>query len=154
MMISLNILCREGDMVPGKFRITNQRQVILEELQSVKTHPTADELYALVRQRMPRISLATVYRNLEWMAANGLVQKIEVGGRQKRYDGTTAEHAHIRCIACGRVADVALSRHHHEAADYCIVDACGYKVLGCQLEFRGLCPACQEHTPARQAAAS
>jgi len=142
-------MCKGSSMLPEKFRNTHQRQVILEELQSVKTHPTADELYAMVRQRMPRISLATVYRNLEWMAAEGIVQKIEVGGRQKRYDGTTAEHAHIRCVVCGRVADVAL--HQQKSADHRIEDACGYKVFGCRLEFRGLCPACQEQADCRQA---
>lgn len=137
-------------MMPEKLRITHQRQVILEELRSVKTHPTADELYAMVRQRMPRISLATVYRNLEWLAAQGIVQKIEVGGRQKRFDGTTAEHAHIRCVSCGKVDDVAL--HHRKSPGHRIEDACGYQVLGYRLEFMGLCPACQENKPSRQAA--
>ncbi len=54
-----------------KFRITHQREIILDELRSVKTHPTADELFEQVRSRLPRVSLATVYRNLEWLCQQG-----------------------------------------------------------------------------------
>ena len=128
-------------MKPGKPRITNQREVILEELRSVKTHPTADELYDMVRQKLPRISLGTVYRNLEWLTNQGVVQKIEVGGRQKRFDGNPEEHYHIRCIGCGKVDDVELSQL--ENLDSSIGAPNGYKVLGHHLEFIGLCPACR-----------
>jgi hypothetical protein len=51
-----------------KLRITKQRQLILEELKKVVTHPTADEIYRMVRERMPRVSLGTVYRNLETLS--------------------------------------------------------------------------------------
>lgn len=70
-------------------RLTTQRQIILEELAKVKTHPTASELYDMVRKRLPRIGLGTVYRNLELMADSGMILKIEVGGTQKRFDATT-----------------------------------------------------------------
>ena len=56
-------------------RMTRQRKVILEELCKVDTHPSADEVYALVRKRLPRISLGTVYRNLEILAESGDIQK-------------------------------------------------------------------------------
>ena len=58
---------RGMDMSQPQTRMTRQRMVILEELRKVKTHPTADELYAMVRTRMPRISLGTVYRNLDFL---------------------------------------------------------------------------------------
>ena len=82
-------------------RLTTQRQIILEELAKVKTHPTASELYDMVRKRLSRIGLGTVYRNLELMADSGMILKIEVGGTQKRFDATTDDHYHIRCSACG-----------------------------------------------------
>ncbi|NNK14655.1 MAG: transcriptional repressor, partial [Desulfofustis sp.] len=82
-------------------RLTPQRQVILEELAKVKTHPTANEVYDMVRKRLPRIGLGTVYRNLELMADNGMILKLEVGGSQKRFDATTDLHYHIRCTGCG-----------------------------------------------------
>ena len=81
-------------------RLTTQRQIILEELSKVTTHPTASELYDMVRKRLPRIGLGTVYRNLELMAESGMILKIEVGGTQKRFDATTDEHYHIRCSRC------------------------------------------------------
>ena len=63
-----------------QLRMTQQRQVILEELRLCRSHPTADELYSRVRRRLPRISLGTVYRNLETLAERGLIRKMEVGG--------------------------------------------------------------------------
>ncbi|MGE5577510.1 MAG: Fur family transcriptional regulator, partial [Syntrophothermus sp.] len=53
--------------------MTRQRQIILEELKNVTTHPTADEVYEMVRRRLPRISLGTVYRNLELLAEEGII---------------------------------------------------------------------------------
>lgn len=86
-----------------QMRLTTQRQIILEELEKVTSHPTANEVYDMVRKRLPRIGLGTVYRNLELMAETGIILKIEVGGTQKRFDATTHPHYHIRCISCGKV---------------------------------------------------
>jgi len=75
------------DPLPN-MRLTTQRQIILEELAKVTSHPTANEVYDMVRKRLPRIGLGTVYRNLELMADSGVILKIEVGGTQKRFDAT------------------------------------------------------------------
>ncbi len=127
-------------MKQPKPRITHQREVILEELRAVTSHPTADELYDQIRQRLPRISLATVYRNLEWLTDQGLVQKIEVGGRQKRFDGNPEKHYHIRCLNCGKVDDIELAPI--QTLETSVEGQCGYRILGHRLEFQGLCPAC------------
>ena len=63
----------------AKIFITKQRQVILEELKKTASHPTADEVFLMVRQRLPRISLGTVYRNLELLSENGTIQKSLTG---------------------------------------------------------------------------
>ena len=123
-----------------KIRITHQREIILDELKSLKTHPTADELCELVRLRLPRVSLATVYRNLEWLCQRGIVQKIEVGGRQKRFDGTVDLHYHIRCISCGRVDDVDMLPV--ATLEHDLSKKSGYSIKGHRLEFWGTCPAC------------
>ncbi len=125
-----------------KLRITNQREVILSELRAVKTHPTADELYTQVRSRLPRVSLATVYRNLEWLSEQGLARKIEVGGRQKRFDGDISDHYHVRCQKCGRVADIEMDVL--ENLEGCISEASGFTVTGHRLEFTGLCSECTQ----------
>ena len=90
-------------------RMTRQRMVILEELKKVRTHPTADELYAMVRARLPRISLGTVYRNLDFLAETGEILKLEAAGSIRRFDGDIRPHQHIRCTNCGRVGDVMSS---------------------------------------------
>ena len=78
-------------------RMTQQRKVILEELNNLKTHPTADDLYQVVKVKVPRISLGTVYRNLEILSSDGLIKKLEIGGAQKRFDGDLSDHHHVRC---------------------------------------------------------
>ncbi|SDP53502.1 Fur family transcriptional regulator [Desulforhopalus singaporensis] len=122
-------------------RLTTQRQIILEELGKVTSHPTANEVYDMVRKRLPRIGLGTVYRNLELMADSGIILKLEVGGTQKRFDATVVPHYHIRCSACGRVDDVEI-----EVQDQINEEAekvSKYKVLGHHVEFSGICQQCQ-----------
>jgi Fur family transcriptional regulator, ferric uptake regulator len=126
-------------------RHTKQRQVILEELQNLTSHPTATGLYEIVRRRLPKISLGTVYRNLELLAAAGTIQKLETCSAEARFDGNAAPHDHLRCLRCGRVDDVSgppldLSGGRPD-------DCTGYQILGHRLEFLGLCPQCQAGAP-------
>ncbi len=123
--------------------MTHQREVILHELRMAKDHPTADELFHRVRKHLPKISLATVYRNLEILVDAEKIQKIEVGGRQKRFDGNPMPHYHIRCLKCGRVDDMPIGRI--DALDSLSLQPHGYKVLDHHLEFIGICPMCQKN---------
>ncbi|MEW6595712.1 MAG: transcriptional repressor [Thermodesulfobacteriota bacterium] len=125
----------------SSLRVTKQRQIILDELCSVTSHPTADDLYQMVRQRLPRISLGTVYRNLETMAELGMIQKLEVGGTQKRFDGNAATHYHVRCQRCGRVDDLDLPPDTD--VEKAAAQRTRFTILRHRLEFTGLCPACQ-----------
>jgi Fur family ferric uptake transcriptional regulator len=130
-------------MAETKFqRNTPQRQAILEELQRGASHPTAVELYESVRRRIPRISLGTVYRNLDLLAEMGKIQKLDLGGGEARFDGRVDAHYHVRCIRCGRVDDV------HGVPSRLLIDgpneAAGYEILGHRLEFVGVCPECRE----------
>jgi len=126
-------------------RDTRQRQVILEELKKVRSHPTAAELYEFARRRLPKISLGTVYRNLELLAADGTIQKLEIGGTESRFDGNPEQHWHIRCVRCGQVGDL-----HDAPADLppaaSFQSMSGYKILGYRLEFSGVCPQCLRET--------
>ena len=123
-------------------RLTTQRQIILEELAKVKTHPTASELYDMVRKRLPRIGLGTVYRNLELMADSGMILKIEVGGTQKRFDATTDDHYHIRCSVCGRVDDIDVPVIRDLASQAATTTS--YRILGHHIELTGICSGCQK----------
>ncbi|MDY0275163.1 MAG: transcriptional repressor [Desulfomicrobium sp.] len=124
-------------------RVTNQRKIILEELQGVKTHPTADEIYSLVRKRLPRISLGTVYRNLEILSNLGLVRKLENAAGQKRFDGDMSPHHHIRCCKCGKVGDIFNAPALNGVDQGLDTD---FQVTGFLLEFAGICPQCQRPT--------
>lgn len=130
------------DHLPN-MRLTTQRQIILEELAKVTSHPTANEVYDMVRRRLPHIGLGTVYRNLELMADSGVILKLEVGGTQKRFDATVAPHYHVRCSGCGRVDDIEMPVQHHitEAAR----QASDYEILSHHIEFSGLCRECCNH---------
>ncbi len=120
-------------------RMTQQRAVILEELRKVKSHPTADELYGMVRKRMPRISLGTVYRNLDFLAETGEILKLESAGSIKRFDGDTSWHQHVRCVHCGRIGDVVPplsvpSVENVQVDDFIITNA--------RVEYDGVCKNC------------
>jgi Fur family ferric uptake transcriptional regulator len=125
-----------------KTRMTPQRKVILEELCKVCTHPGADEIYRIVRRYLPRISLGTVYRNLEVLVDQGKIQKIESAGAMKRYDGNPEPHYHIRCVVCGKLDDAAIDTIRE--IDQAITAENDYVILGHRLEFRGVCPDCAQ----------
>lgn len=124
-------------------RMTNQREVILRELRSSKKHLSADELYELVKKDMPRISLATVYRNLEILSEAGMIKKLEISGRQKRFDYDIEEHDHIYCVECHRVDNLDMSSRQIYSKDD-LSEKSGYSVMGYRLEFTGVCPACKK----------
>jgi Fur family ferric uptake transcriptional regulator len=129
-------------MSDTKFRRnTPQRKAILEELRKATSHPTAVELYERVRGRMPKISLGTVYRNLDLLAEMGKIQKLDLAGSEARFDGNLDTHDHVRCVRCGRLDDVyglptgSLIHGPSQPA--------GYEILGHRLELLGICPRCR-----------
>ena len=122
-------------------RMTSQRRGILEEVQKAKLHLTADEVYELVRKKQPRISLSTVYRNLEKMADAGILARLELSGNQRRYDWNTNLHHHARCTRCGLVRDVPLDAGIVLNLEQQAVN--GFAVSGFRLEFKGICDKCR-----------
>lgn len=125
-----------------KLRMTKQRQIILEELRAVKTHPTADDMYQMLRKRMPKISLGTVYRNLEILSESGIIQKLDVGGTQKRFDGDISIHSHVRCVECGCVGDIDVKpKYNLEEEAQKMTD---FDIYRHRLEFTGMCPSCKQ----------
>ena len=121
-------------------RNTRQREMIAEVLRHSRSHPTASDIYGAVKERLPKISLGTVYRNLDLLIDLGTVRKIEIPGSEARFDGNLTEHKHVRCVECGRIDDVFLEDPDFREDD--IENLCGYRILGHRLEFVGLCPEC------------
>src|SRR5215475_5237997 len=86
-------------------RLTRPRRIILDVVRATDAHPTAAFVYRRVRRRLPRVSLATVYRNLRVLAAEGfLAERADAAGM--RFDANTGPHDHFTCLACGRIYDV------------------------------------------------
>ena len=128
-------------------RNTPQRRVILQELCQMKSHPTAAELYAVVRRRLPRISLGTVYRNLEVLHEDGMIRKMEFAGTETRFDGTLEQHYHVRCTECGRIEDIFPMDPGQSPVQP--RELAGFTVTGHRLEYFGACPECRARESAR-----
>ena len=124
-------------------RNTEQKSVILEVLQTHKDHPTADQVYSEVREILPKISLGTVYRNLEKLSSAGKIMKLESGGGQKRFDPNPREHSHFRCVTCSSVEDLP----HDLKVDLPEINDeknSNRVVLGSTLEYYGYCEECSQ----------
>ncbi|MGE4565298.1 MAG: Fur family transcriptional regulator [Victivallaceae bacterium] len=120
---------------------TVQRSALLDELQQSGLHLTADELYLRLREKVPQISLATIYRNLEELAERGIIGKVESAGRPKRFEARTGGHYHCRCRGCGELFDMP----EDSAAKLKRFFAGFLPSVGCdsvKIEFDGCCRSC------------
>jgi Fur family transcriptional regulator, peroxide stress response regulator len=90
------------------WRYTRQRAAVLACLQTAHGHPTAEQVFALVRRQLPNISLATVYKALEALVDARLANRIAGDHGPTRYDGRSEPHYHLRCQHTGEVIDLPL----------------------------------------------
>jgi Fur family peroxide stress response transcriptional regulator len=122
-------------------RFTEQRAAVYRFLVHSSEHPSADEVFLHVRNEVPGISLATVYKSLETLVGCGLARKLSFGDGSARYDGRTDPHHHVRCLSCGAVADVP---GHVPTADVERLGraASSFHVTGYRLELTGYCFDC------------
>lgn len=121
-------------------RNTEQKKIILNEL-ACADHPTASQLYEIVRQNHPNISRATVFRVLSQFAESGKIKKIELLGSDTRFDARCYPHAHMHCVGCGKIIDV-LTDEFDQVLN--LKDFKGFKIHTCEIEFSGLCAECDE----------
>ena len=123
------------------YRSTRQRQIILDAIRKSGKHLTAKELYRLVQQQVPQISLGTVYRNLTVLEDLQLIRRLS-GDGSSRYDGNVTPHYHITCLSCGNVSDVDPAVLGELNTD--LLADTGFDYSGYQLDFYGVCPTCQD----------
>ena len=121
-------------------RNTIQRDIILDTVSRMKGHLTADQILERVQQIHPRISKATVYRNLNQMAEEGTLLRLKFSSGPDYYDYRTEEHGHGICTVCGGVFDLEVSPEEDWAGR--IRESHGFRVTGAQLVFEGVCSAC------------
>jgi len=120
--------------------MTRQRRIVLDTLASVDCHPTAAELYEMVREQLPGISQGTVYRNLRHLQELGYVLELDYGAGPAHFDATVTPHCHVRCRHCDRVADIDCERAPEPAAASPVM---GWRIDEERVEFIGLCPECR-----------
>ena len=121
-------------------RFTEQRFAVFRFLAGTAAHPTADEVFTAVRDEIPDISLATVYKSLETLVRCGLAVKLTYSDGSARYDGRTDPHPHARCVRCGAVADVP--GHLDLTALPGLGRVEGFAVEAYRLELLGHCASC------------
>jgi Fe2+ or Zn2+ uptake regulation protein len=121
--------------------LTRQRVAVYDYLSRVDHHPTAEDVFLNVKRKLPKISLATVYKNLEALVACAAVSKLTYGDGSARYDIRTDHHYHTRCLKCGRVWDLEAERGL--AALKQIKPQAGFTVADYRLELLGYCQTCK-----------
>ncbi len=121
---------------------SRQREVILQTLKSNVVHPTAEYLYGVLKEKEPNISLATLYRNLNQLAENDIIKKIDGLESSSHYDHNTHEHYHFICEKCKRVYDISAD----VAPDVIrkTEESTGFLVKKHDIVFSGLCKDCLE----------
>jgi Fur family transcriptional regulator, peroxide stress response regulator len=90
------------------WRYTRQRAEVFAHLRSIDSHPTAEQVFASVRRRLPNISLATVYKALDALVDAGLAARLADEQGPVRYDGKAHPHYHLRCERTGQLCDLEL----------------------------------------------
>jgi len=128
--------------------MTAQRRLILETLENTSSHPTAEELFEVVRKFDTKIHLSTVYRTLRWLEQEGLVsaRRFDEGQRQERFDpALPSEHDHFVCKSCQRVIEFNDSQKQTIRDQFEIET--GATVETISIELYGLCADCQLENP-------
>lgn len=120
---------------------TIQRSLVLDVVNRLKSHATADEVYAEVAATHPNISKATVYRNLNLLSEMGMIRKLEIPGGADRFDHICKEHCHVKCEKCGRVFDIDIP--YIDGLDNLVENRNGFELTGYDILFRGICPGCR-----------
>jgi Fur family transcriptional regulator, peroxide stress response regulator len=130
-------------------RTTRQLTAVYDALQGDHSHPSAEEIHRRVQRSSPRVSLGTVYRNLQRLTEEGKIRTVRLGERSARYDPTLEDHDHFICQRCGRVDDIWLKRDRR--VNLAPLVNKGFTVLDHSLAIHGLCPQCgQRQTPRRR----
>ena len=124
-------------------RLTPQRVAICRLLEQVNGHPSAQEIYEILRPEYPSLSLATVYNTLESLVKAGAINNLgTVSGGPERFDALTGPHVNLACLRCQKVLD--FPSPHVEDLQKEVQETSGYRLLGARVVYYGICPECQK----------
>ena len=124
-----------------------KRDAILQYLQSVTDHPSAERVFTQLKAQIPDLSMGTVYRNLNLFKQQGLAVSVATIKGVERFDGNTDPHVHFICQECDAVIDL-MDMEIPESLKSVAERSCGGQVAECQLCFTGLCQDCMERLSA------
>jgi Fur family peroxide stress response transcriptional regulator len=124
------------------FKVTPQRIAICQLILSSKDHPTADQVYQVVKKKYPTLSLATVYQTLHLLTEIGLLQELDFSDRGSRYDPDTSPHINIICRNCGKIQDFEAESVRKLWSQ--IIRDLGFKPTGQRLDIYRYCEQCQK----------
>jgi len=122
-------------------KLTNQRTQILEFLQTAKNHPTAEDIYKELKPHLARLSLSTIYRNLQSLEFEKVICSIKTPDRKIHYEEAGPDHAHFFCDHCQKLLELPLIE---------LIDiknrlkAKGYEIQKINFVIQGTCPICAE----------
>ncbi|OGO40411.1 MAG: hypothetical protein A2147_02515 [Chloroflexi bacterium RBG_16_57_8] len=129
--------------LPG-LRITNQRALILDIIRNGQGHLDADEVYRLARNKQARISLSTVYRNLQTLKKAGLVDEVHFDENHHHYEvRASAEHHHLVCLGCGRIIEFQYPLARMVRKN--VPEARDFEITGTETRISGYCTECRRH---------
>ncbi|HZY57614.1 MAG TPA: transcriptional repressor [Rubrobacteraceae bacterium] len=123
------------------YTLTSQRRAVLDALKDFKGHPSAEEVYLLVKKRNPKVALGTVYQALSVLEEIGLGETKRWSESPVRYDLNTKPHHDIRCTKCGEIAEIPGVEYEDFAAR--IQENTPYEITNATLVIEGICPLCQ-----------
>jgi Fur family transcriptional regulator, ferric uptake regulator len=124
-------------------RMTRQRRLVYEILQSSAEHLDAESVFELAKRRDAKISLATVYRSLAWLKEARLIQEHRLGENHAHFETTAATpHYHFSCLRCGRVVEFEAAEVREIARQLCARE--DLEVTDIHLHLSGLCSECRE----------
>ena len=124
-----------------KLKLTPQRLAVYNYLINTTSHPSADVIYTDIHVQYPTMSLATVYKALKTLVDVGLIQEINVGEGNFRYDGNSSSHPHLQCLGCGKVddfKDLSLDNLNSLAEQHT-----DYQIISNKVYFYGYCSDCK-----------
>ena len=127
-------------------KLTPQRIAILDCLEGNRRHPSAEDIYQVVRRKFPTMSFATVYATLAALKEKRKVVELTIDPDKKRYDPETGRHNHLICADCKRIVDVAGAG----PSDLTVMEKQGFKIIESHTDFIGLCPECQKQQPTQE----
>ena len=128
-------------------KYSKQRELILQSLRNRVDHPTADMLYADIKNQMPEIGIATVYRNLADLYESGEIAKLKCSIGPDRFDGNMTSHIHFECEECHEIYDIMIQDTQTKKIENEIMrlsENIGAQCKSSQISLMGLCKKCKQ----------